>query len=132
MKTFKYSFNILITLIVTITSISVTSTPVKDYNTGINTRVIAEGIVTIIHGYGTAEIQYPSGYVIEGPVWIVSPPAKCSIIYLRTNINLLNKFVDKKVHVEGEFISVPGRKISEANYTSGYDAINVDTIYCVN
>lgn len=131
MKTFKYSFNILIALIITITSISVTSAPVKNYNTNKNTRVIAEGIVTMFHGGGTREIQNPSGYVIKDPVWIVPPPTRISIIYLRTNINLLNNFIDKKVRVEGEFISASGRRSGEVNDTSGYDAINVDTIYCV-
>jgi hypothetical protein len=131
MKTFKYSFSIPIALIVTITSISVTSTPIKDYNTGINTKVIAEGVVTIFHGNGTREILNPSGYVIKDPVWIVPPPTRISIIYLRTNNNLLNNLVDKKVRVEGKYTRVPGTRSGEVNYTSGYDAINVDTIYCV-
>jgi len=131
MKANKYLFRILIVFVIFIISISVNSNT-KENNTKFNSRVIAEGIVTLIRGGGTREIHYPSGYALKYPVWLVSPPTTNTIIFLRTNNFPLKNFIDKSVHVEGEFISVPAKKISQIHFTSAYDKIILDTIYCIN
>ena len=61
MKIFRYLFKILIFVIISIMSISFSSSVVRDQSLNSNSKVIAEGILTIIHKGGTREIQYPSG-----------------------------------------------------------------------
>ena len=131
MEPFKYSNKFLIFIVVIFTTIFIHLTAQNNPNTIINSRVIAEGIVTEIHAGGTREIQYHSGYAIKYPVWIVAPPKTNTLIFLRTNIFPLNNFIDKRVHIEGEFIKVPGQKFSDVSFTAPYDAIILDTIYCI-
>ena len=132
MKTFRILYKTIIILIIFIISISINSRARKDYNTNFNSKVIAEGILTIIRAGRTHEIQYPSGYAIKYPVWIVAPPSSNTIVFLRTNRYRLRNFLDKKIHVEGDFFRVPDKKISPIQFTKAYDKIVIDTIYCIN
>lgn len=128
------SFKVLIVITIVCTSVFTNSTPIINYKININSKVIVEGILTDIAGGGTREILFPSGYAIKYPVWIVSPttPTSSTIIFLDSNNFSFRDFIDKRIHVEGEFFNVPGRKISNIHFTKPYDKIVVDTIYCVN
>jgi len=131
MKLFKFPNKFLIFIVFICTAIFINLTAQNNHKAIINSRVIAEGIVTVIHSGGTREILYHSGYAIKNPLWIVAPPETNTLIFLRTNIFPLKNFIVKKVRVEGKFIKVPGKKYSDVSYTASYDAIIVDTIYCI-
>ena len=131
MTPFKFINKFLIFIVIIFTTIFINLTAQNNHNTIIKSRVIAEGIVTEIFGGGTQEIRNHSGYAIKDPVWIVAPPKTNTLIFLTTNIYPLNNFIDKKVHVEGGYIKVPGQKFSDVSFTASYDAIIVDTIYCI-
>ena len=128
MKRNKYLFKASIVFVILVMSISANSNSDKD-NTNFNPKVIVEGVVTRINGGGTREIQYHSGYAIINPKWIIAPPITNTTVFLRSN-NLLGKFSDKEVHVEGTFLHVPGKKYDEVHSTYDFDEIVVDTIYC--
>ena len=132
MKIFRYLFKILIFVIISIMSISFSSSVVRDQSLNSNSKVIAEGILTIIHKGGTREIQYPSGYAIKYPVWIVAPKSSNPTVFLRTNRYQLGNFLNKKIHVEGNFFRESDKKISPIHFIKAYDKIVVDTIYCMN
>ena len=53
-------------------------------------------------------------------------------VFLRTNRYQLGNFLNKKIHVEGNFFRESDKKISPIHFTKAYDKIVVDTIYCMN
>ena len=75
----------------------------------INEEVVADGIVTHIYPAQTPEISYHSGYVLKNPYWIVRPREQKSHVFLKPS-SLVKNFQGKKVHVEGLFTQIPGKK----------------------
>ena len=98
--------------------------------TFINEIVVAEGTVTHILGVHTAEIAYHSGYLLKNHYWIVSPSKQKSNLFIEPD-SLAKNFEDKKVHVEGIFTQIPGKKINSYSFIAPYYVILVDTIYTI-
>ena len=128
MKADKYSVKTLIFVFIISTSISIISSNKKDMI--VNSKVIAEGVLSIIALGRTGEELNPSGFALKDPAWIIAPPTKNTTVFLRSNFSL-KEYVDKKVHVVGRFLHVPPKKISRLNFMKPYDEMIVDTIYCI-
>jgi hypothetical protein len=76
------------------------------------------------------EISYHSGYILKNGNWIISPGEQISNVFIEPN-SLAKNFQNKKVHVEGLFTQIPGKKINSYSSRAPYYAILVDTIYTI-
>ncbi len=128
MKADKYSVNILIFAFIISTSIFMNSAINKGCNTADNSKVSADGMLSIVNS--AFDESYPSGYVLKNPVWIITPPTKNTTVFLRASFSL-KEYTDEEVHVVGRFLHVPPKKISRLNFMKPYDEMILDTIYCI-
>ena len=114
-------------------SIYMASTPIKDVNLNLNSKVILEGFLQRGGGGGTREIFFPIGYILKDTVWILKPQMNLDnkIILVSSNNLPMENYVNKYVHVEGELFDIPTEILGEARSIRDHSKIVADTIYVV-
>jgi hypothetical protein len=98
----------------------------------IENKVVAEGTVKYsrITGVYLEESEH-SGYYLSDPEWFVRPRDIKSSLFFDPNIDM-TYYLNKKVHVEGSMLTMPGRKVSPINYIMSYQYISVDTMRVID